>query len=444
MEFSFITQYLNDHRNFTDNIFFFLSIFNCNNFSLNRNFSIVFTNSCLSQKMVNLGNIQKIMTHSIFSFSRMSGMKKSSRNGDTLLNGSSSVYSLKANHDCENPHNQDISQPIKNNQNPKSSSRQKFLEEEDNLLLLLVKKYGARHWNKIAKLMPNRTGRQCRDRYANYLEKHLTNDPWTPKEDKLLIEKVREFGTHWSVITSFFVGRSANNIKNRWYSYHAKSKIAKKYLKNMPHRAVNKAANDYSSLGNVANSTDNSNSIPKQNPNFVSNFHNLNFEKDNLKFENHQFESPKREKFNGLFNPIGDCSNLSICQFGQSELLQSGIHDFYYQQNCSAFDSNQIVNMNGVHNSPIANPNMVVQQRSFDYLSMNNSNIHNFYPCCYTDNVNCLNSNLNLRTCQVENDQYMQQMIKTVNENKEKKKQLFPMLPFNGNYLEIPDLLLVK
>ena len=106
----------------------------------------------------------------------------------------------------------------------KKSSRQKFTEEEDAKLIALVKLYGAHQWNIIAQSIPNRTGRQCRDRYVNYLVNTLSNGPWTPEEDKFLVEKVIEIGSHWSALMKFFPGRSANNIKNRWYSYHVKTK----------------------------------------------------------------------------------------------------------------------------------------------------------------------------------------------------------------------------
>lgn len=117
-----------------------------------------------------------------------------------------------------------ISEPLSNED---SRVRKKFTPEEDLQLTKLIAKYGPRKWDKIALSMPGRTGRQCRDRYANYLNPSLVNGPWTEDEDILLEQKVFELGQHWNIITKFFKGRSANNIKNRWYTYLSGQKKCK-------------------------------------------------------------------------------------------------------------------------------------------------------------------------------------------------------------------------
>ena len=97
--------------------------------------------------------------------------------------------------------------------------RKKFSPEEDLKLRELVKEIGAKKWIEIAKSMPGRTGRQCRDRFQNYLSPILTNGPWTKDDDYLLLKKVIELGSSWSKIVDFFPGRSTNNVKNR-YNIH--------------------------------------------------------------------------------------------------------------------------------------------------------------------------------------------------------------------------------
>lgn len=95
-------------------------------------------------------------------------------------------------------------------------TRRKFSEEEDNLLKQLVNKYGIKEWDKIAQKMPGRTGRQCRDRYTNYLVNGFFHGQWSKFEDELLLAKYMEFGPRWSKIKTFFNNRNANSIKNRW------------------------------------------------------------------------------------------------------------------------------------------------------------------------------------------------------------------------------------
>lgn len=103
--------------------------------------------------------------------------------------------------------------------NIRFNHRRKFSPEEDSKLKQLIEINGPKKWDQIAISMPGRTGRQCRDRYHNYLDPVLCNGPWTKEEDNLLEQKVNEVGQHWNKIIKFFKGRSTNNIKNRWYTY---------------------------------------------------------------------------------------------------------------------------------------------------------------------------------------------------------------------------------
>ena len=105
------------------------------------------------------------------------------------------------------------------------SQRRKFTQEEDEKLRSLVEKLGAHKWDNIAKEMPGRTGRQCRDRYKNYLVPGYFNGQWSAEEDLLLREKYLEFGSQWSKLTKFFHNRSANALKNRWNYFVSRQKI---------------------------------------------------------------------------------------------------------------------------------------------------------------------------------------------------------------------------
>ena len=86
--------------------------------------------------------------------------------------------------------------------------RRKFTPEEDQQLRLLVEENGAHKWDYIAASMPGRTGRQCRDRYQNYLCPGISRDEWTQEEERLLLEKHAEYGPQWAKISKFFQGRT--------------------------------------------------------------------------------------------------------------------------------------------------------------------------------------------------------------------------------------------
>lgn len=91
-----------------------------------------------------------------------------------------------------------------------------FTKEEDAKLKRVVEDLGEDNWEQVAERMGNRTVRQCRDRWNNYLIPGLTKAKWTPQEDKLLIQKFAEFGTSWKKFEPYFPGRTNYCIRNHW------------------------------------------------------------------------------------------------------------------------------------------------------------------------------------------------------------------------------------
>ena len=105
-----------------------------------------------------------------------------------------------------------------NNSEPKNR-RVRFTVEQD----LLIKKYVANNinpdWAEIAKLIPGKTGKQCRERYNNFLSPTVNKEAWTPEDDLRLLHSFHYFGTSWASIAPFFPGRTNNDIKNRYYGH---------------------------------------------------------------------------------------------------------------------------------------------------------------------------------------------------------------------------------
>ena len=89
---------------------------------------------------------------------------------------------------------------------------------EDENLSFLVEKFGTNNWTKVSKFMDGRTPLSCRSRWVNHLDKNVNNSMWTPEEDILLLTKVRELGRKWSVIRTFFVGKSDMGLISRYRS----------------------------------------------------------------------------------------------------------------------------------------------------------------------------------------------------------------------------------
>jgi hypothetical protein len=94
--------------------------------------------------------------------------------------------------------------------------RSKFSPSEDALLKGAVADFGVDDWRRIARLVPGRNARQCKERWENYLSPSIGNAPWTPEEEQLLLQRYSEIGPLWKRIASFFAARTDINVKSRW------------------------------------------------------------------------------------------------------------------------------------------------------------------------------------------------------------------------------------
>ena len=106
--------------------------------------------------------------------------------------------------------------------------REFFSKEEDSQLISFVEQFGP-NWYIISELM-EKTSRQCKERYENYLCSNLSMVPWTNEEDDLLISKVAQFGKKWSFLAQFFFNRSQVNIKNHYSTLMKRKEKAQKIL----------------------------------------------------------------------------------------------------------------------------------------------------------------------------------------------------------------------
>ena len=94
--------------------------------------------------------------------------------------------------------------------------RVSFTQKEDQIITFFVNIIGVNKWPTIAKFVKNRTAKQCRDRYMNYLKPGLCNIEWTQDEDELLIELYSKYGPKWSTINKNFNNRNQVSLKNRY------------------------------------------------------------------------------------------------------------------------------------------------------------------------------------------------------------------------------------
>ena len=94
--------------------------------------------------------------------------------------------------------------------------KNRFSKGEDELITKLVNEFGENSWHKISSLVQNRTPRQCKERWLNYLKQGINKTPWKKEEDELLIKKADELKKSWREIAAFFNGRTTVDLKNRY------------------------------------------------------------------------------------------------------------------------------------------------------------------------------------------------------------------------------------
>lgn len=86
---------------------------------------------------------------------------------------------------------------------------------EDNLLRNLAGP-NPQNWNVISHQLPERTGKQCRERWLNHLRPDIVKGQWSEREDAIILKEQRMRGNRWSEIARMLPGRSDNAVKNRY------------------------------------------------------------------------------------------------------------------------------------------------------------------------------------------------------------------------------------
>jgi S-ribosylhomocysteine lyase LuxS involved in autoinducer biosynthesis len=95
--------------------------------------------------------------------------------------------------------------------------RRNWKAKEDAKLLEAVQKHGD-DWVKVAAMVPDRTDRQCRERWVHSLDpaNGKKRGKWTPAEDENLMEAVKTHGNNWVKAAAMVPDRTDRQCRKRW------------------------------------------------------------------------------------------------------------------------------------------------------------------------------------------------------------------------------------
>ncbi|KAI8029898.1 Transcription factor MYB93 [Camellia lanceoleosa] len=108
--------------------------------------------------------------------------------------------------------------------------------EEDRKLIDYIERNGHGSWRALPKLAGlNRCGKSCRLRWTNYLRPDIKRGKFSDEEEQIIINLHAVLGNKWSAIATHLPGRTDNEIKNFWNT-HLKKKLLQMGIDPVTHR----------------------------------------------------------------------------------------------------------------------------------------------------------------------------------------------------------------
>ena len=107
-------------------------------------------------------------------------------------------------------------------------TRQKWSKGENTLLERIVRDNKGLKWDQIAEKFNasaptmKKTGKQCRERFRNYIDVCNINTKWTREEKILFVLLHSTYGNRWEEIAKFYEEKKDRTIKNFFFVYMRK------------------------------------------------------------------------------------------------------------------------------------------------------------------------------------------------------------------------------
>ncbi|KAI5301599.1 Pre-mRNA-splicing factor cef1 [Ascosphaera pollenicola] len=86
---------------------------------------------------------------------------------------------------------------------------------EDETVKAAVSKYGLNQWARVSSLLNSKTAKQCKARWAEWLDPSIRKTEWSREEDEKLLHLAKLMPTQWRTIASI-VGRTATQCLERY------------------------------------------------------------------------------------------------------------------------------------------------------------------------------------------------------------------------------------
>jgi hypothetical protein len=103
-----------------------------------------------------------------------------------------------------------------------------WTQEEDHLLVGVIAIHGTSNWETVAEQVPNRTAKQCRERWIRLSKPNPNRGQlWTEDEDKRLMAIFQEVGRKWKEIAGrLSTNKTSNQCRWRFLSLTAQNPAA--------------------------------------------------------------------------------------------------------------------------------------------------------------------------------------------------------------------------